>query len=131
MKPNYVARKSAIGSGGIFWCILLSVLIIPIFILIWKIISARHQTIEFYDDKVISHKGVLSKSEKHATLTKITSVSVNQSIGGRIFNYGNVRIDVIGKFDIDLTGIINPNGLKRYLEHKIARSDELNQYVMD
>ncbi len=131
MKPDYIARKSAIGSGGLFWCILFCWLIIPILIWIFKVISAKYKTVEFYDNKVIVRSGVISKSERQSALTNIMAVSYSQSIGGRIFNYGNVRVDVVGRFDVDLNAIKDPKGLKNYLEHRIADSSNLKQLVTD
>ena len=42
---------------------------------------------------------------------------------GRIFNYGDVRVDAAGKWDIDSNGIKNPKGLKAYLEQHTVKSE--------
>lgn len=50
----------------------------------------------------------------------IVSVSVNQSIRGRIFNYGDISVDAVGKWDINTRGIANPESLKRYLNTRMV-----------
>ena len=50
----------------------------------------------------------------------IISVSVSQSVGGRIFGYGDITVDVVGKWDINTKAIASPERLKRYLESKMV-----------
>lgn len=129
MKANYVAKKSAWGAVSI-WSILFCWLIIPIFVMIFKIIALKAESIEFYDGKVVQKSGILSKREKQSLLTNVTSVSVNQSLWGRIFNYGDVKVDLIGKWDIDTVGISRPNELKAFLEDYLSNKN-IHQLVAD
>ncbi len=46
-------------------------------------------------------------------------VHVNYSLLGRLFNYGNVFIDTVGRWDIDTSGIKCPEKLRAYLESLI------------
>lgn len=122
MRPNYVARKTA-------WCavkpmrVIFFWLIIPLIIMIVDIIAKKKEVIEFYDDKIVTKKGILSRSETTSAFVGVLSVSVNQSLLGRIFDYGNVKVDAVGRWDIATDGIKNPGGLKKYLEGK--RADNL------
>ena len=125
MKPNYVAKKS-IWSAITFWRVLLFWLIIPLIVMIIGIIAAKKETIEFYDEKVILKKGIIARSEKQTIFSGVLAVSVEQSVLGRMFNYGNVRIDVQGKWDIDTTMVSNPHGLKEYLENKAVSANSIN-----
>ncbi len=129
MKANYVAKKSAWGAVSI-WSILFCWLIIPIFVMIFKIIALKAESIEFYNEKVVQKSGILSKREKQSLLTNVTSVSVNQSLWGRIFNYGDVKVDLIGKWDIDTVGISRPNELKAFLEDYLSNKN-IHQLVAD
>ena len=115
MKANYVATKSSWSVVSI-WHILFFWLIIPLIIMITQIIIVRHETIEFYNDRVVVKSGVLSKRERNTVFTSVMSVSIDQSIKGRMFGFGNVRVDVIGKWDVNTEGIKNPYQLKKYLE---------------
>lgn len=123
----YVARKSAWVKINLF-SILLCVLIIPLFVLLWKISVARHTRVEFYDGYAIEKSGIFSRHEKKTPFTKVVAVSVDQTFRGRIFHYGDVNIDVIGKWDIDMTGIANPEDLKEFLEEKMITADELSRF---
>ena len=59
------------------------------------------------------------------------SVSVEQSFSGQLFGYGNVKIDVFGKWDIDTHGIVRPEELKRYLETRMIRKGEIGGTILD
>ena len=128
--PNYIASKTAWNAKTplrvlLFW------LIIPLIILIVDIIRNKKDKIEFYDKYVIERSGILSKKEKKSTFAGVYSVSVDQSVWGRIFNYGNVKIDVVGRWDVNTYGIARPNELKKYLESKIVEPDSLKSVVMN
>ena len=128
MKPNYVARKS-VCSVLTFGSILSCILIIPIFVLIFKIIAVRKYRIEFYDDKIVTYSGLINTSKKQCVFMGITATSVNQSMFGHIFKYGNVTVDCVGKWDVDTTYIKNPGELENYLQTKIIHSIQTNQII--
>ena len=128
MQANYVAKKSA-WSAVTLGRVLLIWLIIPIFIIIFDIIRLKNETIEFYDERIVTRKGVLSKKVKKTIFTGVVSVSVNQSLFGRIFNYGNVEVDVMGEWDVNTKGIANPHKLEEYLETKIINKNAFANVV--
>ena len=115
MKPNYIIRKSG-WSVVRPWHILLFFLIIPLFVMLWKIINIKDETISFYGNKVVHRSGILNKYEKTTILTRVLSVTIKQTLWGRIFNYGTIHVDVVGKWDINMRGVKNPKGAKEYLE---------------
>lgn len=121
MEPNYVARKSILPAFT-FWRVILFFLIVPLIILIYNIVKLKKDVIEFYDDKIICKKGVFSKSETTTVFMGVYAVNVEQSFFGRIFNYGDVKVDAVGKWDIDSTGIKNPRKLKEFLEQHAVKS---------
>ena len=121
MIPEYIAKKSAWKAVTplrilFFW------LIIPLLVLIVDLIHLKCETIEFYADRVVQREGVLSKRTTQAAFNGVLGVSVNQSLFGRIFDYGDVKIDIVGKWDIDTQGISNPKELQRYLEYRFIRT---------
>lgn len=128
MKPNYIAKKSAF-SVITFWRIIACILIIPLFVLIGRIIAVKKYQIEFYDDKIIIHSGLLSKKSKQIVFMGVTGTSVNQSLKGRIFNYGDVSVDCVGKWDVDTNGIKRPKELESYLQTKIVNGSAYNQFI--
>ena len=125
MKPNYVAKKSVTAVLS-FWLIVFFWLVIPLIIQIARILSAKCYSIEFYDNKIIVKSGVLSKQESQSVFGGVYSVSISQSFFGRIFNYGSVRVDCPGKWDVDTESIKDPSALKKYLENHITSNGMTN-----
>lgn len=130
VKPNYVIKKSA-WSVIRPWHILLGFLIVPLIIMIIKIINIKDESISFYNNKVVHRSGIFSKKERTTVLTRVLSVSVKQTFWGRIFNYGNIHVDVVGKWDINMRGIKKPMEAKAFLEQFVANGMRANQVIMD
>ena len=128
MQANYVAKKTA-WSAVTFWRIAFFWLVIPLIIMIVDIFVKKSVTIEFYDGYIIQKSGVLSRKERRSVFPKVAAVSINQSLFGRMFNYGNVNVDVIGQWDVDLKGIAKPHDLKKYLEDKMVDADSIQPTV--
>ena len=116
MKPNFVAKKSAYSVIRL-WKI---ILILPIFFMIPQIIKAKSEKVEFYDDYIVEKKGVFRKVSQTYVNPGIVTVSTEQSFCGRLVNFGNVKMSVIGKpLNVDLTYIKRPKKLKAYLDTKL------------
>ena len=130
VRPNYVMRKSA-WSVVRPWHILLGFLIVPLIIMIIEIINIKDETISFYNNKVVLKSGIFRRDEKVTVLTRVLSVTVKQSFLGRIFNYGNITVDVMGQWDIDMRGIKNPRKAKEYLETIAANGMGMQQFLMN
>ena len=130
VKPNYVMKKSA-WSVVRPWHILLGFLIIPLLIMIWKIINIKDETISFYNNKVVIRSGILNKHERTTILTPVLSVTVKQTLWGRICNYGTVYVDVAGEWDINMRGVKDPMKAKAYLERFVANRRGIRSVVMD
>ena len=130
MNPKYVIRKSALPAITplmllLFW------LIIPTIIMIARAVVLKHHYIELYDGYFIEKKGVLSKSERKVVYQGAYSISLEQSFLGRIFGYGNLYVDAIGHWDINLNGIKDPNGVKAHLENTLVKAGQVNSVVME
>ncbi len=107
-------------------CLLFFWLVIPLIIMIFRMIKNANETIEFYDNKVVHKSGILSKREKSNVFAGVLAVSVEQSFLGRIFGYGNVRVDIQGRWDIDTSGVKDPHALKEYLESRVVPATGIN-----
>lgn len=119
MTPNYIARKSKAKALNI-WLILFFWLIIPLIIQIVRVLAASCYSIEIYDQKLVVKSGVLNKNEKQAMFAGVYAVSLEQSFIGRIFDYGDIRIDAPGNWaDINTEGIKSPREFKNFLETQI------------
>ena len=98
------------------------------FKVIWPIVLIKVYRIEFYESYIIKRYGVFHKHEVRAILPKIQRCVVDRSFMGRIFNYGHIYVDTVGKWDLtydDLSGICNPLYIRRYLENHFLTSKEV------
>jgi len=127
--PNYVAKKSVVPVLN-FWLILFFWLIIPLIIQIVRILTVKAYSIEIYDEKIVTKSGLLSKNENQSVFAGVYSVSISQTFLGRIFGYGDIRVDCPGKWDIDTRGIKNPKDLKKFLETKITAKG-INKVIVE
>lgn len=125
---EFVAKKSVCSVIN-FWSVVSCILIIPAIILAFRIIEVKKETITFYSDKVVIKKGWLNTSEKTFVFVGVFSVDITQTLLGNIFNYGSLKVDFVGKHDINTTYIKNPRALKEYLETKIVEKNNVHTYV--
>ena len=126
---EYVAKKSA-WSCISFWWIVSCILIIPIIFLVFRILAAKAEKITFYSDKVVWEKGFLSKKVKTFAFTGVFSVDIEKTLFGRIFKYGHLEIDFVGKCDINTLYIKEPDKLVKYLESKIVKKQDTNIHML-
>ena len=99
--------------------------IVMFLIIIGFVIHVRSIYIKFYDGYVVKHKGVLFKHIEKCMLPKIISCNVYQSFWGRLFRFGDVKIDAIGKWDIDLLGYKAPNRIRKRLDANFISAQEV------
>ena len=130
VKPNYVMKKSA-WSVIRPWHILLFFLVVPLIIMIIKIINVKDDKIFFYNNKVVQTSGIFSRYERTNILTQVLSVTVKQTFWGRIFNYGTVYVDVVGKWDINMSGVKDPLKAKAYLERFVPSGKGVKPLIMN
>lgn len=114
----YTAKRSA-WSEVTFLRIILCLLVIPIFYLIFKIAQAKCDVAEFYADRVVLKSGVFNKSENEVLLVGVSAVYIDKSFKGRVFGYGTVKVDILGRNDFRLEGVVNPEGVKSYLQRYV------------
>ena len=122
MEAQYVAKKSKLASITI-WRILFCWLIFPLVFLLIDILKLSSYKLEIFENQILETKGILSKNQKQTAFNGVVSVSVNQSFFGRLFNYGSIKMDIVGKNDFFIENIKNPNKFKSFLETKIVKID--------
>ena len=81
--------------------------------------NLKAKKIEFYENYIVQKGGVIVKYERQSTFRGVISVSINQSIHGRMFDYGDIVVDVVGKWDVNTTAIADPKHLKKYLDSRM------------
>ena len=124
-RPQIVARKSILPAFK-FWRVLTFFLVVPLIMIIVDVIKLRSQYVEFYNTFVVKHTGVFSKNEDKCMFPKVLSCNVYRPFWGRVFNYGDIKIDAIGRWDVDLVGVKNPLYIKKYLEKHFISAKEVN-----
>ena len=129
MEPLYIAKKSKLCSFSLLR-ILFCWLIIPVFLIIYDLIKYSKEVVEIYDTCIKEKSGVLSKNEKQTTFAGVVSVNVNQSLFGRIFNYGTITIDIVGKGNICIESAKKPFELKNFLESKFIDSKNASTTIV-
>lgn len=128
MEPLYTAKKSKLAAFT-FWRVLFFWLIIPTIIIIVDLFKLNNESFEFYDDKIIHKYGVLSKNKRQIVFGGVYLVSTKQTLFGRIFNYGDINVDAVGRWDIKSTKIKNPEALAQFLETKIVSKGSMTKIV--
>ena len=98
---------------------------VMLLIIIGLVIYTRSVYVKFYDGHVVKHKGVFNKHIEKCMLPKIISCNVYCPFWGRIFKFGDVKIDTIGKWDIDLIGYKYPNRIRKRLEPYFISAQEV------
>ena len=77
------------------------------------------------EDKIVHCKGILTIDEEIYNTSSIRTVKSHQSLLGRIFNYGNVVVEVSASGgyhkDILLGGIVNPKKYERILNEYLEK----------
>lgn len=119
-KPDETTQLIAIIMTALGGLVALGTLVAQVYL----IEDAHVHVCEFYENRVVEKRGVFSIQEKQKVFLGVYTVTVRQSLAGRIFNYGDVIVDSPGDWDAKQTfGISNPHGLKRYLEKRIKPKD--------
>ncbi len=108
----YIATENHAGAS-------LAMLAIPLVIGVAIILSAaiRRQTTELVltDRRIIMKRGLVSRDTVEINLNKVESLHVNQSLMGRILDYGDVTVVGTGASLEPLRGISRPLELRKQL----------------
>ena len=67
------------------------------------------------DRRIITKRGIISRATVEMNLAKVESVHVNQSLLGRVLNYGDITVVGTGSSLEPLVGIARPLDLRRKL----------------
>ena len=105
---------------GILFCWLL---LIPLFKAIWRTAEFYHIELGITNKRVIGRAGLKDSKSMDAPLNKIQNASVKQTLGGKIFNYGIVRIDTAGG-SYEFACIKNAEAFKSMLMAQIDQYEE-------
>lgn len=105
--------------------------LIPFIVWFIRAINVWDETISFYGNKVVHKCGIFKKATRTNILTHVLSVDVKQSFWSRVGGFGTITIDVMGPWDIDMTGIKHPKKAKAYLETIVADGMNMSHVLMN
>lgn len=97
------------------------VLGIPTFGLTWFVAIYEYLRLRFLEQgvtnkRVILKRGIISRQTEEMKLSSIETVEIDQSVFGRLFGYGTVKITGRGISDFMFKGIADPLSVKRQIE---------------
>ena len=93
--------------------ILLLVLVVGLFVLIAAWIKYRTTEFAVTDRRVIAKSGLVSRRTVEMFLDKVESLNVEQSVAGRLFDYGTVTIRGTGATSETFANISAPLALRK------------------
>lgn len=77
----------AVGGGGAFVGLIIAAIIVGT-----KYLSVSHTNISLTNSRLIGKTGVINTKSMDSPLNKVNNVSVEQGLGGKIFNYSTLVI---------------------------------------
>lgn len=122
---------SMIGFGQ--WYVGFVFIVLAMIILTFSILKLHCYRLYFYDANVMVKEGVLKRDEINFAFLGVLEVTIKQSFIDRIFRVGDVKINFVGQNGIDektITDIANPKKLKKYLESRMAKENEMAKVVI-
>ena len=74
--------------------------------------------------KSIVKKGVISVKTEELLITKTETVEMNQSVFGRIFGYGNVKLTGTGSSSLTFEMVVKPLDVKKSIEELVSSNKQ-------
>jgi len=105
---------------------LLGIVLLPLFgigliFLVWVYVIYRTTELAITNKRVIAKFGFVSRSTTEINLHKIESLQVDQSVAGRLFDYGTLVISGAGTPNLRIPGIAEP---LRFRKHFMEATDK-------
>lgn len=98
--------------------IALGTLLLPVFglgLIFWGVAYVRYKTTELAitNRRVIAKFGFISRKTVEINIAKVESIQVDQTVMGRMFNFGTVLISGAGDPQAPITGISDPLAFRK------------------
>ena len=66
----------------------------------------------------------MSKHIKETSFIGVSAICVDQSLWGRLLGFGDLHIDVVGKWKVKIKGVKNPMDAREFLtRYVVGRAD--------
>lgn len=89
---------------------------IGLIVLVTALIRRQSSDFAVTNKRVMMKTGVFSARSVELLLSKVEAIAVNQSLGGRLFNYGDIVVTGSGGTEEPFTGIQAPLELRRAVQ---------------
>src|SRR5262249_47770941 len=96
--------------------LLLAAALVPLFYGMRILIRAYALELAVTTDRFVKKTGLISITTEEVSLDKIEEVNVNESVIGRIFNYGTINVHGTGAGDIRMNWVRDPIRLRREIQ---------------
>lgn len=104
---------------SIFFFIFISVF--ELILILFVVLKWASEEYEIRDDTIIHRKGVLTTTEENYSLRSLGNASITQSIFGKIFNYGTIKLySPLLKQDYFINNVHNPKQILSSLEDDLS-----------
>lgn len=118
IKDEQVLHRARVSVWSLLPLLVLGVLLLPVFglgLVLFAVAWIRYATTELAvtNKRVIAKTGLIRRQTIEMFLAKVESVQVDQSILGRIFNYGTVLISGTGVHSAPFKSIADPLLLRK------------------
>ncbi len=100
-------------SGLIFFGVVLLPVVIGLFLLLSAWIKYKTTELAVTNKRVIVKTGLISRKTLELNLAKAESIQVDQSLMGRLFNFGSLQINGTGMAHAPISGIRAPLEFRR------------------
>jgi uncharacterized membrane protein YdbT with pleckstrin-like domain len=113
IKDERIVHTGHISLWQMAWLIMLGIILLPAFglgLIFLLIAWIKYKTTELAitNKRVIAKFGFISRRTVEININKIESIQVDQSVTGRIFNYGTLLISGAGEPQAPILGISKP-----------------------
>jgi uncharacterized membrane protein YdbT with pleckstrin-like domain len=110
--------------GRLILGIILIPLVVGIFITIYEWLRLRAIELGVTTHRVVRKTGIVSRETDEIRLSAIETVDLSQSMWGRLFGFGDVRITGRGESNMVLSRVADPVGVKRSIESAYSTNIE-------
>ncbi len=113
--------SQAINFGTYTLCVLLSPLIVPIFIFIWKWLEVRATIYELTNERLKMTSGLFTKKFEEIELYRVRDISMVQPFWYRLFGAGNITLLTadVSTPDVILEAIPDPLTVREHLRQAV------------
>jgi len=110
--------------GRLILGIILIPLVVGIFITIYEWLRLRAIELGVTTHRVVRKTGIVSRETDELRLSAIETVDLSQSMWGRLFGFGDVRVTGRGESNMLLSRVADPVGVKRAIESAYSTNIE-------